>query len=87
MFGSLVMDNKNISDIVLKTEAEHIAFAKLLATVLERSELKIHIVEFFKELLQNMSQKLGSKDFQVFLFLYYLYKYYIGYLFQSECFI
>lgn len=67
------MDNKNISDIVLKNEAEHIAFAKMLATVLERSELKIHIVEFFKELLQNMSQKLGSKDFQVYFYFYIIY--------------
>lgn len=64
LFGASV-ENKYAVPSFLKDENEHINLANKVAQILEKSEAKIHVIEFFKQLLQGVYNKLGSKEYQV----------------------
>lgn len=68
LFGASV-ENKSSVPNFLQDEIEHINLANRVAQILEKSEAKIHVTEFFKQLLQGVYNKLGSKEYQVPYFL------------------
>ena len=71
MFGDLKFENKNIDDLLLKDENGHVQFAKVIGKILNRSNVKLHVVEFYKELLTSLYSKFTSKEYQVLLFFMY----------------
>ena len=65
LFGDLKFENKNVDELLLKDEGAHVQFAKVVGKVLNRSNVKVHIVEFYKELLTSLESKFSSKEYQV----------------------
>jgi hypothetical protein len=65
LFGDLKFENKNIEELMLKDESAHVQFAKAIGKILNRSNVKLHVVEFYKELLTSLYSKFTSKEYQV----------------------